>query len=100
MQATINESIITCPECGFAKQEVIPAKSCQITYRCTACGADLWPTPGDCCVYSTYGSVPCQAIQVARAQPANLSRNVFQFLVSSVRAVLAVQRGYSVLSGQ
>jgi hypothetical protein len=68
MDAAIDVSLITCPYCGFAKDEIMPAKSCQITYRCTNCGADLWPAAGDCCVYCTYGSVPCQAIQVARAR--------------------------------
>lgn len=66
MPAVINVSIITCPVCGFAKAELMPARSCAIAYRCTACGIDLWPAEGDCCVYCTYGSVPCQAVQAAR----------------------------------
>lgn len=68
MPALKSESTITCPACGSAKQEVMPERSCAITYRCPKCGTDLWPAEGDCCVYCTYGSVPCQAIQVARAR--------------------------------
>jgi hypothetical protein len=64
-----NESTITCPVCGFAQEAVMPERSCAITYRCSQGGTDLWPAEGDCCVYCTYGSVPCQAIQVERARP-------------------------------
>ncbi|MBA2518360.1 MAG: hypothetical protein H0V24_01715 [Chloroflexia bacterium] len=70
MTALTHESVLTCPGCGIAKRETMPAVSCQITYRCTACGADLWPAPGDCCVFCTHGSVPCQAIQQQRAASA------------------------------
>ncbi len=72
MLAVVNESIITCPACGFAKEEVMPERSCAITYRCPNCGAELWPAEGDCCVYCTYGSVPCQAIQIARSREATV----------------------------
>jgi rubredoxin len=68
MEAVRDVSLITCPACGFAKEEVMPATSCEITYRCTKCGAELRPADGDCCVYCTYGSVPCQAVQVERAR--------------------------------
>ncbi len=67
MREVVTESIVTCPECGFAKDEVMPETSCEIMYRCPTCGTDLWPAEGDCCVYCTYGSVPCQAVQIAQA---------------------------------
>ena len=63
MQTIISESVITCPACGLTKAEVMPETSCVITYRCTGCGAELWPAKGECCVYCTYGSVPCPAVQ-------------------------------------
>ncbi|MBO9309555.1 MAG: hypothetical protein J7551_07215 [Chloroflexi bacterium] len=53
------QSVITCPECGFAKEETMPTDRCQILYTCTSCGARLRPKPGDCCVYCSYGSVEC-----------------------------------------
>ena len=70
MEAVLDVSVITCPACGFAREEVMPATSCAIMYRCTKCGASLWPAEGDCCVYCTYGSVPCQAVQIERARKA------------------------------
>lgn len=62
--ATITaESVITCPKCGFSKQETMPSASCQFFYRCTNCEATLRPLPGDCCVYCSYGSTPCPPVQ-------------------------------------
>jgi hypothetical protein len=60
-------SVVTCP-CGHQQEEQMPEESCQILYRCEACGAVLKPAPGDCCVYCTYGSVPCPPIQRERAR--------------------------------
>jgi hypothetical protein len=59
-------SIITCPQCRHAQEERMPEYSCAIAYQCTACGAVLRPLPGDCCVYCSFGSAPCPAIQIAR----------------------------------
>jgi len=59
---TLN-SRITCPECGFAKNEVMPEDSCQWFYECTSCGAVLKPKTGDCCVFCSYATVPCPPIQ-------------------------------------
>lgn len=55
----IAKSIITCPQCGFAKEESMPTDACQFFYQCTNCGAALKPKPGDCCVFCSYGSVKC-----------------------------------------
>ncbi len=57
------ESVITCPQCGYAKQETMPTDACQWFYECTQCHALLRPKPGDCCVFCSYGSVPCPPIQ-------------------------------------
>jgi len=56
-------SIITCPDCGFEKEETMPTDSCQFFYECTNCGKMLKPIAGDCCVYCSYGSVKCPPIQ-------------------------------------
>jgi hypothetical protein len=53
------ESLITCPQCGHARREPMPADACQFFYECTQCGALLRPKPGDCCVFCSYGSVKC-----------------------------------------
>lgn len=57
-------SVITCPQCGYAKEETMPTDACQWFYECRNCGALLRPKAGDCCVFCSYGSVPCPPIQV------------------------------------
>lgn len=52
-------AVITCPHCGFAREEVMPTDACVYFYRCTKCQALLRPKPGDCCVFCSYGDRPC-----------------------------------------
>ena len=61
--AVILQSTLTCPECGHAKAEVMPTDACQWFYECEHCHVVLKPKPGDCCVYCSYGTVPCPPIQ-------------------------------------
>jgi hypothetical protein len=61
------ESEITCPKCGHKAVETMPTDACQWFYDCTGCGAVLKPLDGDCCVFCSYGTVPCPPIQQARA---------------------------------
>ncbi len=70
MDAAILESVLTCPHCGFAKLETMPTDACQFFYECQQCKAVLRPLPGDCCVYCSYGSVPCPSVQLQRASAA------------------------------
>jgi hypothetical protein len=63
MSTIILESTLTCPECGFVKTETMPTDACQWFYECEQCGALLQPKPGDCCVFCSYGTVPCPPIQ-------------------------------------
>ncbi|MFP5206008.1 MAG: GDCCVxC domain-containing (seleno)protein [Acidobacteriota bacterium] len=63
MSEVILESVLTCPQCGFAKQEKMPTDACQFYYECAACKTVLRPRPGDCCVFCSYGSVPCPPMQ-------------------------------------
>ena len=56
-------SILTCPECGASREEAMPEDACQFFYECSACGAVLRPKAGDCCVFCSYGTVPCPPIQ-------------------------------------
>ena len=60
-------STLTCPHCGHQATETMPADACQFFYDCKGCGVMLRPKEGDCCVFCTYGSVPCPPIQEARA---------------------------------
>ena len=59
----IEVSTITCPQCGHQARERMAANACQIVYQCKGCGATLRPLPGDCCVFCSYGSVPCPSVQ-------------------------------------
>jgi len=44
----------------------MPIDACQYFYDCVGCGAVLKPLKGDCCVFCSYGTVPCPPIQEAR----------------------------------
>ncbi len=54
-----SESTITCPQCGHRQSERMPTDACQYFYDCAGCAVVLRPLPGDCCVYCSYGTVPC-----------------------------------------
>jgi len=56
-------STLTCPHCGHGKTETMPTDACQWFYECEQCHEVLRPQPGDCCVFCSYGSVPCPPIQ-------------------------------------
>ncbi|WP_281407879.1 GDCCVxC domain-containing (seleno)protein, partial [Mesorhizobium sp. M2E.F.Ca.ET.209.01.1.1] len=43
------------------------ADACLFFYECRECGTLLRPKTGDCCVFCSYGDVPCPPIQEARA---------------------------------
>lgn len=58
------KSTITCPHCGHRATEAMPTDACQVVYDCPKCGATLRPQAGDCCVFCSYGSVPCPPVQV------------------------------------
>jgi hypothetical protein len=58
-------SVLTCPSCGASHAETMPVDACMIRYDC-ACGYTLRPKAGDCCVFCSYGSVPCPPIQDER----------------------------------
>jgi len=60
------QSTITCPECAHASTETMPTDACQYIYDCKGCGYRMKPKRG-CCVYCSYGSVPCPPIQEERA---------------------------------
>lgn len=63
MTAVVLESRLTCPVCGHSKLETMPTDACQWSYECEQCHTVLRPKPGDCCVYCSYGSMPCPSVQ-------------------------------------
>jgi hypothetical protein len=68
MEATvILNSIITCPVCGFKKEEEMPTNACQYFYECTNCKTLLKPKQGDCCVFCSYGTEKCPPMQTNKS---------------------------------
>lgn len=57
-------SVITCPHCGFKKEETMATDSCQYFYECENCKTQMKPKQGDCCVFCSYGTEPCPPIQM------------------------------------
>jgi hypothetical protein len=58
-------SAITCPHCGAVHAETMPVDACLFFYECPACHVMLRPKAGDCCVFCSFGSVPCPPVQQA-----------------------------------
>jgi len=62
----ITDSIVTCPHCGHQATERMPQDACLFFYDCKGCGRRLKPKAGDCCVFCSYGSVPCPPVQAGQ----------------------------------
>ncbi len=73
MSKTVLRSTIRCPECGHEKTETMPTDACQWFYECENCHALLKPKAGDCCVFCSYGDVPCPPIQQEQAEKGSSS---------------------------
>ncbi|MHA1114363.1 MAG: GDCCVxC domain-containing (seleno)protein [Alphaproteobacteria bacterium] len=58
------ESVLTCPHCGVRETLAMPTDACLYFHECAGCGALLKPKTGDCCVFCSYGTVPCPPIQL------------------------------------
>lgn len=63
MNKIILQSIITCPNCGNQKEETMPENACVHFYECENCKTLLKPKTGDCCVFCSYGTIPCPMVQ-------------------------------------
>jgi len=64
MTEPLLDSDVTCPLCGHLERETMPTDACQWFYDCRGCGALIKPRPGDCCVFCSYGTVPCPPVQI------------------------------------
>ncbi len=60
------QSTIVCPACGHRSTETMPTDACLYFYQCKSCGLEMKPKKGDCCVFCSYGDVPCPPIQQDR----------------------------------
>ena len=52
-------SVLHCPVCSFEEILEMPTDACVYYHSCAGCGELLKPKVGDCCVFCSYGSVPC-----------------------------------------
>jgi len=41
----------------------MPTDACTWYWECPQCNALIRPKQGDCCVYCSYGNVPCSPVQ-------------------------------------
>lgn len=57
------QSVITCPNCGHEQQETMPMDACTWSWECPQCKTDTNPKQGDCCVFCSYGTIPCPSMQ-------------------------------------
>ena len=62
---TVSISVVTCPVCGFKKEEEMPSDSCVHFYECEKCNTVIKPLQGDCCVYCSYGTEKCPSKQLS-----------------------------------
>src|SRR5512146_288913 len=60
-------SRLTCPVCGHVEVVTMPADACMWLYECKGCKALMRARAGDCCVFCSYGSVPCPSVQEQQA---------------------------------
>jgi len=67
MRDAVLESTLSCPACGHRARERMPTDACLFFYECPGCGVRLKPKSGDCCVFCSYGDVPCPPVQDADA---------------------------------
>jgi hypothetical protein len=66
MKSVALDSKVTCPHCGLVSIESMPTDACKWFHECAGCHAILQPKHGDCCVFCSYGSVPCPPMQAER----------------------------------
>lgn len=64
------QSTLTCPHCGHQSVETMPTDHCAYFHECVHCGVLLQPKLGDCCVFCSYGDVPCPSVQQRRTDSA------------------------------
>ena len=64
MHVIASTSELRCPHCSHAEMLLMPTNACVVFHRCSACGSVLRPKEGDCCVFCSYGSVPCPPAQL------------------------------------
>ena len=57
------KSTLKCPNCGHTEQVIMPLDYCQFSYDCKSCHEIMKAKQGYCCVFCSYGDVPCPSVQ-------------------------------------
>ena len=60
------QATLQCPFCGKAEEMSMPENACVIMRPCSGCGRMMRAQAGDCCVFCSYGSMPCPPVQQHR----------------------------------
>ncbi|HWV25554.1 MAG TPA: GDCCVxC domain-containing (seleno)protein [Thermomicrobiales bacterium] len=63
MAELVTISRLVCPQCRKTTVATMPLDTCQFFFTCPHCAAVIRPKPGDCCVFCSYGDVPCPPVQ-------------------------------------
>ena len=63
MMKIVTKTELICPKCGSVQAVEMPIDACQFFYECAHCKTMLRPETGDCCVFCSFGSVPCPSKQ-------------------------------------
>ena len=60
----VGNTVITCPNCKKTVSAKMSSESVKRVFHCPTCLAWLSPKKGDHCIYDSYGSVKCPAMQL------------------------------------
>lgn len=72
------QSILTCPHCGHRSVETMPINACVFFHDCAGCHELLGPKSGDCCVFCSYGDMPCPPVQQQKSCCSRVSDEGFE----------------------
>ncbi len=64
-EGLILQTELTCPHCGGQSEHRMATDCCQFFLRCPSCEQMIRPKERDCCVFCSYGTVPCPPEQLA-----------------------------------
>ena len=68
----------------------MPTTACLFFHQCTGCGNLSRPKDGDCCVFCSYGSVPCPPVQEGGRDCCEPEPNVYNTCTLARRTVAAL----------
>ena len=70
----VTESRLTLPCCGAMVDAQMPVDACQFFYECPVCKMVVRAAQSDCCVFCSYGTVPCLPVQASACCGADPTR--------------------------